>query len=70
MSDGGPAASGKARLNKARRGAKDFLALTEGGYKSMDTTLIADSRAAVEDVTQCFHEFNAYWNAAQPPTTE
>jgi hypothetical protein len=57
--------AGKARLNKARRAAQAFLDVSAGRYPSMDNALIADLRAHVEDITQCFHEFNAYWNMDQ-----
>jgi hypothetical protein len=54
----------RARWNKVVRSAKFLIERMDG--VNPDLALgedIDDLRSTVEDITQCFHEFNAYKNA-------
>lgn len=54
----------RARWNKVIRSARFLIERMEG--VDPDSALgeeIDDLRSTVEDITQCFHEFNAYKNA-------
>ena len=54
----------RARWNKVNRAVAELTKLMRNvNPDEVDGTVIADCRANVEDITQCFHEFNAYRNA-------
>lgn len=53
----------RARWNKLNRALDEIKKFRATDPDDFDGVIIADVRAAVEDITQCFHEFNAYWNA-------
>ena len=53
----------RARFNRIRRCLDEIAPLLTIDPDNISGTEIADMRALVEDITQCFHEFNAYSNA-------
>lgn len=56
--------SHRARWNKVLNAANQIAALMRNvDPDEVDGIVIADIRSHVEDITQCFHEFNAYSNA-------
>ena len=54
----------RARWNKLNRALNEISKYRTTDPDAFDGVIIADMRSAVEDITQCFHEFNAYWNCA------
>lgn len=52
----------RARFNKVARSVEALRSFTLTNPDNLDTNNIADMRAIVEDITQAFHEFNAYRN--------
>lgn len=55
----------RARFNHSRKSLRALNDLFAVGFDNLDSVVIGDIRANVEDLTQRVHEMNAYFNAFQ-----
>lgn len=55
----------RARHNQLRRHIEQLRVLATFDPNLIDGTDIGDMREEVERISQCFHEFSAYWNVVK-----